>query len=234
MLFLIGLSAAATVTWSVAEGAEYPKLVATVDGKTVQGGERPLLQILYTGDFNGDGTADVLIAWSASGGGNCCPPDYSFVTVKDGKLVEAQIPVYAWEHPSALPDSSGTRFSFTEEEKYTVVRFTGSAAEVAKSSPRANLTAVAEVKGATPGSTGSRTMSADINGDGKKETITCEIWERWGSLLCTLPLPAGPQTLSTGCDRFGVLATKTNGYNDMVCNQDILLKYNGKEYAEVK
>ena len=35
-----------------------------------------------------------------------------------------------------------------------------------------------------------------------------------------------------GCDRVGVLASKTNGVHDLVCEQDTILRWNGTEYKE--
>lgn len=102
-------TAGGTVAWSTAQGADYPRLLATVDGKTIQTDEKPMLSIEKTGDFNNDGVMDALISRSLSGGGNCCPPDWVVATVRDGRIVEAAIPVYSWEAPSLLPDSTGVR-----------------------------------------------------------------------------------------------------------------------------
>jgi hypothetical protein len=74
-------------------------------------------------------------------------------------------------------------------------------------------------------------LQYDVDGDGKKDTITGKLWERWGRILGTVTFANDKEFSSKdGCKRIGDLPTKTGGVNDLVYDQDTVLHWNGSEY----
>ena len=66
-----------------------------------------------------------------------------------------------------------------------------------------------------------------------EDKITCTFWDRWGTILISeIEFSSGiiMEGNSTGCKRVGVLETKTNNFHDLVCGDDHILRWNGKEY----
>jgi hypothetical protein len=75
------------------------------------------------------------------------------------------------------------------------------------------------------------TLKYDLDGDGKQDTIIGRLWERWGRILWTVEFANGKRFSSNdACKRIGVLGTKTNGVNDLVCDQDTVLHWDGDGY----
>lgn len=183
-------------------------------------------------DFDGDGVADALL--STNCGGNGCPEStYAFVTVKAGAL--RVIPIgEALE--GRVVEWQGARFVELKQPTETrLFVLTGTQAAPFATRKHLVLHPTVAVEGLQPGAAaGTRSFKADVDLDGKPETIECKIWERWGSLLCTLPTPTGVQTLSTGCERFGALPTSMNGRREFVCNTNMVVRFDGKRWAEPK
>jgi len=72
----------------------------------------------------------------------------------------------------------------------------------------------------------------DLDGDGKKDQIKTTYWARWGRLFWTVEFADGKKFSSdTACKRIGILETKTNGVSDLVCDQDTVFRWNGREYG---
>ncbi len=71
----------------------------------------------------------------------------------------------------------------------------------------------------------------DLDGDGKKDRINTTFWWRWGRMFWSVEFADGKKFSSdTACKRIGVLKTKTNGVSDLVCDQDTVFRWNGREY----
>lgn len=231
---LLALPAAAEPTYAlVGEPGEQRLVARTAKGEITSGPlDDYMVLIEKEADFDNDGTPDVL--YSTNCGGNGCPESaYAFATVRSGKL--ALVPIGMATEARVSQDGATWLVELIQEGgSKTFVFATGKAVPYATKT-RTVLHALVEVKGEAPhGKGGKRSFKADVDLDGKPETITCTIWERWGSLLCTLPTPTGPQTLSTGCDRFGALPTSTQGRRDFVCNADLVLKFDGTKWNEPK
>lgn len=183
-------------------------------------------------DFDGDGTVDAL--FSTNCGGNGCPEStYAFATVKAGALRIVRI---GDGLEVRVVEARGTRFvEIKQSDASRVYVFTGTKAAPYATRKHLVLHPTVAVQGGTPGAAaGTRRFKADVNLDGVPETIECKIWERWGSLLCTLPTAGGTQTLSTGCDRFGALPTTANGRREFVCNANQVVRFDGKRWLEPK
>ncbi len=193
-----------------------------------------LLAVEAEADFDGDGSMDAVV--SLSTGGNCCPSEIFFVTLKAGKVVPAHI-AESWADDAAVGVASGKpTLGLTDSTGAKGVwTFDGNKAVVASAATRHVLVASVEVHGAGQALTdpGAKSFQADLDADGAPETVSCKGWERWGTLLCTLPLADGKvQELSMGCDRFGVLKSMSNGRHDLVCDDDIVLKFDGHTWVE--
>jgi hypothetical protein len=79
------------------------------------------------------------------------------------------------------------------------------------------------------------TIEYDLDGDGKRDKITGKLWARWGRITWTVQFADGQEFSSdAACKRIGVLATKVNGVNDLVCDQDTVLHWDGRGYKGPK
>jgi hypothetical protein len=71
----------------------------------------------------------------------------------------------------------------------------------------------------------------DLDSDGRKDRINATHWLRWGTMEWDVEFADGKKfSGNTACKRIGVLKTKTNGVSDLVCDQDTVLRWNGREY----
>lgn len=181
-------------------------------------------------DFDRDGKQDALLVTSC--GGNGCPEDYRIVTLKNGKLVVADIESdFSIKYVKEERDQIYIVDQKIDHAHYYV--FDGKKLVISKTEKA--LKAVKEVRG--PGVRTDpkppKTLVFDIDQDKKPDRIVCNVWERWGSLLCKLPLPNGKHQQSHyGCDRFGVLPSTNKGYHEFVCNFDTVVTFDGSRWVK--
>lgn len=231
---LLPLSAVAAPTYTVQGDPGEQKLVVQDGGSTFTWSNDYSLGLESQGDFNGDGMPDALV-WTSCGG-NGCDTSYTFVTLKGGQLVTQ--PIGATRGVLRTKQENGRWFFELDAEGGTeIFVMDGDKPVPYATTKRPVLKALAEVHG--PGTEDTegpdQTFAADVDLDGKPESIRCEVWSRWGSLWCHLPLPGGgTQQLSTGCKRFGSLPTSSNGRREFVCNEDSIVRFNGKAWVEPK
>ncbi len=206
------------------------RLIVNKGGRELQGPTDAIVNIEKEADFNGDGVMDALV--SLSGGGNCCASTYMFVSVKNKEVITSEL------------EEGWADYSFVEENKQVLVIqkmldvtnfYTFDGTSAVKTRTVSKLKAEEEINGLGAfysGDEKDKTLKMDINKDGVVDEINCTIWPRWGSLSgCSLPMPGGSvQTLEYACDRIGVLATSRNGYQEIVCNNDTVIYFDGKKW----
>jgi len=82
---------------------------------------------------------------------------------------------------------------------------------------------------------GSKFITGYYDGDTEIDKLTCNYWDRWGSMICEVQSSIyGTIKTNFGCKRFGILETKTRGMVDLVCNRFSKFKFNGTEYIDAK
>jgi hypothetical protein len=225
-------------------------LLATFNGKTsvvIPKSEKKCLAIKEQRDFDGDGLTDALVENITACGGNCCPNQFFFVSARpDGTFAVGDELADSWKDPviekwkgkwSVVIVSNNEGVNTERPVEYTrrFVLQDGKGVKV-EEHKRPDMKAIVEMrseifKSDDPGETHS--IQYDLDGDGKKDTITGRLWERWGRILWTVEFADGKKFSSNdACKRIGVLPTKTDGVHDLVCDQDTVLHWNGTEYKE--
>lgn len=225
-------------------------LIATFNRKVsilINKAKGKCLQIAEQRDFEGNGLKDALIEDITACGGNCCPNRFFFVSARpDGTFVVTDEFADSWKDPViekwkgkwsvvVVSNNEGVNRERPVEITRRFVLEDGKAVKM-EEHQRKNMKAIVEMrseifKGDDPGET--HTFQYDLDGDGKKDTFTGRLWERWGRILWTVEFANGKSFSSNdACKRIGVLATKTNGVNDLVCDQDTVLHWDGDAYKE--
>ncbi|MDB4179432.1 hypothetical protein N9749_03620 [Amylibacter sp.] len=82
---------------------------------------------------------------------------------------------------------------------------------------------------------GSKFITGYYDGDTEIDKLVCNYWKRWGSVKCEFHSSIyGVVKTNYGCKRVGILATKTRGMVDLVCNRFSKLTFNGVQYTNMK
>lgn len=185
--------------------------------------------ILREADFNGDGVPDVLVVTDT--GGSCCPPEYAIHSWVNGAVMTVAIDCNG--EPEVIERGNGLAIRSQTIEKTTISVLRGSRLEVVKTIPQ--LKAIKELHSLGRGYEGKKDhqiLKVDVDDDGVVEEIRCEHWEFQGSMICSLPRPHDEeQNLHLSCDRFGMLAAKSNGYHQFVCDNDTLFVFDGYRWT---
>jgi hypothetical protein len=245
-------SSHARISYSVTQsgdGALGPNsLLATINGKSsvlIDKSKDKCLRIVEQKDFDGDGSLDALVEDITACGGNCCPSQFFFVSARpDGSLVMSSEFADSWTDPIVekwngrwsvvvVSNNEGVNRQRPVEITRRFVLQAGRAVKM-EEHRRQELKAIADLrseifKGSDPEETHS--LHYDLDGDGKNDTITGKLWERWDRIMWTVEFANGKTFASQdACKRIGVLSSKTNGVNDLVCDQDTVLHWDGSEY----
>jgi len=79
---------------------------------------------------------------------------------------------------------------------------------------------------------GSKFITGYYDGDTEIDKLTCNYWDRWGSMICEVQSSIyGTIKTNFGCKRFGILETKTRDMVDIVCNRFNKLIFDGNIYT---
>lgn len=249
-LALAGSALAAPVTYKLSQ--DMTRLTATANGQTVtlidmekalprasfrEGREDGFVQgmniyDLVVRDFDGDGSNDALISYGL--GGNCCAPFYAFVTYRPGNVLRISNPFTSWQTPPTETFRGRPVVKVRDEREGTVTRygFTGGKAVIVDEQPIPELTALAEMR-VEIFNPKKPSLTFNVGGDSHKEVMTCSVWDRWNTLRCGIKDGQGRILLedNLGCDRYGILPSKTRGYHDLVCGLDQVGRWNGRTWV---
>ena len=208
-------------------------VVALINGKRLEvPGDNCPVDLIVQKDFNGDGVMDALISITRLCGGSGEWEETMFVTVADGKIVT--VPVAGGK----IVEEGGRFLIKSESDDATeYFGFDGQKAIMVRSVPHRKLAAIVEFR--TKGGLNDNeveTLDADLDMDGKSDRITCHIWQRRAVVTsCILPLPGGrTEEIKLSCGRVGVLNTLSNGYRELVCNNNAVIRFDGKGWVQLK
>jgi hypothetical protein len=226
------------------------RLLASLNGKTTEvigKDKKKCLQIVEQRDFDGDGLLDALVEDITACGGNCCPNQFFFVSLlPDGEFAISDEFADSWQDPVVsrwkgrwsvvvVSNNAGVNLERPVEFTRRFVLEAGKAVKV-EEHQRQDMKAIVEMRSEifrNDKPDAIHTLHYDLDGDGRKDTIEGQLWERWGSIVWTVKFANGKEFSSkTACKRIGVLATKTNGVHNLVCDQDSVLQWDGTEYKE--
>lgn len=227
---------------------EKNRLIATVDGDSVEligFDQNKCLNVYCVGDFNDDGYKDVAVEIVNGCGGNCCGNAYQFHLYNGHAFVKTHEVGYDWNGMAI--DSSQKHWKFTVEtlpqgiahsemckESVEIWKISGYKLTLLEKRSEEKRLAIKEIRSDafSANNTNELTMTFDIDGDGRDDTIKCWYWERWGAIAhWSLLLANGQEVLSTaGGKRIGILETKTLGFHDLVLDCNTVVKWNGEKY----
>lgn len=190
------------------------------------------MKVVRVADFDANGTLDALVMFS--GGGNCCPNAYRFVTYRPNAAPQFSNAFESWRDPRVETFQRRLVAVYRDEDAARVRSwgYSGGRAVLVRQVVIPELRALLDLRRSTFDER-RNAVSFDLNGDGSNERITCAVWDRWDTLQCGVTDARGRELLSpsVGCDRYGVLPTKTLGYHDLVCGLDWRFRWNGKTYV---
>lgn len=196
-------------------------------------------------DLDGDGVGEVLL--NTQSGGNCCGPtfyiikrvDEGFYDILSHEELEGwpSVSINQLENRTTLlvrNVSEGVENTSMEETIVELELADGKLRLISKSSNKAMVHAVMQVTSAELKATGDKTLEYDLDLDGNPDRLSCNYWERWGAVSCTLTSSKhGEILISGGCNRIGILPTKTNNMHNLVCDRSDTLSWDSEklEYA---
>ncbi|MAQ81952.1 MAG: hypothetical protein CMH12_01825 [Maritimibacter sp.] len=237
------------VTYRIDGDLSAQRILATVDGREYVAfvPASGLSSIALTTDLDGDGYAELVHGWT--GGGNCCPTTFAVLSYRGNGIFSnaTHDDFWTWGTPDLIDTGpeprlrvesvvSGVGHSSDEVTLSVFAYRDGALHLVEQAVSDAHIPALVELKAGdfdrtdTP-KTGTLQMSHDINGDGRSDVVSCGWWDRWGALLCEVRLDGGGVIeIHKGCERIGVLDSRTGGMSDLVCGRDAVLTFNGSEY----
>ncbi|MDY6868497.1 MAG: hypothetical protein SVT56_11480 [Chloroflexota bacterium] len=225
-------------------------VIADIDGKKIEipDKEERCIMMVEQKDFDGDGDIDLLLEDAVACGGNCCPNGFYTVSYQDGKFNISKIFNSSWS--GIKVEKWKGRWSFLS----TFINFAGANTDpyyeatkrhillngkikLVEFIEKEEMKALINIRSSDfnmEKADKEKTYSFDVDGDGKKETLSCRLWSRWGTVLCTIKKDCKVIAKSIGGKRFGFLSSKTGGMHDIVINHDNIYKWNGKKYVETK
>ena len=84
---------------------------------------------------------------------------------------------------------------------------------------------------------GNQTLTFDLDMDTKPDELHCTYHSRYGDIGCTVSFSKlGEGVVRAGCDRFGILESKTNGIHNLICDHSDILTWDPKikEYTIIQ
>src|SRR5215469_1198068 len=194
-------------------------LVATFNGQRhvlVDKSKNKCQQIISQRDFDGDGSLDALVEEITACGGNCCPDRFFFVSaLPDGTFAVSDEFADSWTDPViekwkghwsvvVVSNNAGVNRERPVEFTRRFVLEAGKAVKV-EEHQRQDVKSIVEMRSEIfKNDQETHSFKYDLDGDGKKDTISGKLWERWGSILWTVEFANGKIFSSnTACKRIG-------------------------------
>jgi hypothetical protein len=226
-------------------------LWATFNGKRsrlIDPSKEKCLKIIDQRDIDGNGLTDALVMDIVACGGNCCPNEFFFVSaLPDGSFQVSNNFADSWGNPViekwkdrwsvvVVSNNEGVNCDRPVEITRRFVLEKGKAVKVAESRLK-DIASILEMRSEIfkcKDSDETHTIKYDLDGDGKKDAISGTLWGRWGRIEWKVDFADGKKFSSSNhaCKRIGVLAAKTNGVHNLVCDQDTVFRWDGNKYIE--
>ena len=224
----------------------FSALRAKANGKTytlIDKSKEMCLSVADQKDFDGNGLTDALVEHITACGGNCCPNAYFFVSaLGNGRFEVGTDLADSWADPVVekwkglwsvviVSTNEGANTDPAQEITHRYVLRAGQGVAVEESQRREIASVVEMRSGIFKGSEDEHTIEYDLDGDGRKDRISGKLWERWGRIFWSVHFANGQEfTTKDACKRIGVLKTTTHGVHDLVCDQDTVYRWSGREY----
>lgn len=199
-------------------------------------------------DFDGDGLEDALIVDIVSCGGNCCSTSLFFCTYsKNGKFIETEEFGSTWDDPiierwngkwsvKVVSEHEGIDITEMSEitERYILKNKKAVRVEYEDAKP---IQAILEMTSESFTEREKRIdvgkkIAYDLDNDGYADIISGEYWHRWGRMNLKIKFADGKEYIGGAVKRIGILPTRTRGVNDIVCDFDQVMVWDGKEYVD--
>ena len=204
------------------------------------------LKIEAQEDFDGDGIKDALITNIQACGGNAVGNSFFFVSYSGSGYfsISKSFGNNVWEDPEieewkgqksvVIIDTNegfNTYEDYSSKERYILKQ--GDAVRV-ESTKKNSIVALQEIRSSdfhNGKENETLRMSYDLDEDGDDEIFECKYYDRWDHLSFSI-IHKGNIIEFKGLhfSRVGILPSITNGFHDLICNEDDVIKWNGKEY----
>lgn len=227
-------------------------LFAVVDGKDYLITNDHLVDYRYKSifaktDLDSDGRNEVIL--EIHHGGNCCGSEYAIVSHRGENyfsIIQHEMFDGAGFPSVELVDIGGEKLiqvvnintgvdNTSQTQTISLLRFEyGQLTLLSQSENASIIPAIVEVNSFEFDKDNPVQIikEFDADSDDTADKLICDYWSRWGDVVCDVDSSVfGYQDLSLGCDRIGVLSSKSNGMNDLVCNRFSRLTFNGATYV---
>ena len=192
-------------------------------------------------DINNDNRSEILITKDSYGGGNCCPTEIEIIyfnsrcNPKRHTLNDFDGVWNGWEDVifenkkdrlilSATNNGEGFGYRKLDFEIVEYI-FDGESISLFTKREKKELKAISEIRTLTLNIDHPYgkliKFTYDLNNDEKKETISCNYWDRWGRFSgCEIETGDFKIVLGISPKRLGVLKQKKNGWHLLVSDHD--------------
>ena len=188
-------------------------------------------------DLDGDTIPEAII--KTNNGGNCCAPSYFIIKrhekgfysiLSHNELVNVDgVTVSNTDNKrviKVMQSASGAGLTALSEEIVLMALIDGKLEVLSKNTNDAYLIARMQLTSEEIRGIGQKTIRFDIDNDQNADELTCSYWDRWGDINCSIQSSSyGKLQLAHSCKRVGILSTKHNGLNELVCNLNEVMRY---------
>jgi len=198
-------------------------------------------------DLDGDGRDEVIL--EIHHGGNCCGSEYAIVSHRGDtyfSVIQHEVFDGAGFPTFDLVDYKGEKLiqvvnmpdgaeNTSQSVSISLLKFEyGQLTLLSQSENASIIPAIVEVNSFEFDEDNPAQIIKELDADGDEiaDNLICDYWPRWRSTVCDVESSVfGYQDLSLGCNRVGVLATRSNGLSDLVCNHFSVLRFDSKKYG---